>query len=52
MEGRMSIIFNDSEIDAEPADPKKVDWYGWLADLFILLLAGWFCVFILWSCIS
>jgi hypothetical protein len=48
----VSIIFHDSEIDAEPADPVKVKVLGWLADLFILLLAGWFCIFIFWSCIS
>jgi hypothetical protein len=46
------MIYRDSELDTAPADPVRVRIIGWLADLFILLLAGWFCVFILWSCIS
>jgi hypothetical protein len=47
----MSLIYRDSELDTISADPIRVRVIGWLADLFILALAGASCAYIIWSTI-
>jgi hypothetical protein len=48
----MSLIYRDSELDTTPADPIRVRVIGWLADAFILVLAGSTCAYIIWSVLT